>query len=528
MLVKFRRPSAPFPFGAQKANKTVVVPAERSLSGLVLPRRSAIVWTGYKRKHQRSVVIPARYKRKENESSAAMEGLHDGIGWVPGRLMNRDRLRKKNRKPRPLGRNIGQTCIVFLRDGKIAYTGGLDSLEGCWLSGGHDSDVRRYLPGKAQFNGLVTNAAGASIRCLAVDPSGKRVAVASDFSHPFAASAKANKRPPQREKKIDTPPTQFILARWEKKTTRMTKRQVSSLDSSTSHYIDRDERLWDDALRKPFDTGNGHIDLSNLSLKTIPAPIADLAGFCNTTELSEQSLFFGHSMSRVKTEPALESRARSFERTKSIMDSGKERHMLQLYLFGNSIHDLPPELFKQRSSDGTVVAWNISDTEARVENVIDGIIPEVVDPESPEFMHDCSAVWHPSGQYFFAASRTRENLLAWTDTEGVFTRWRDAIPAGSPDPVRQTAASSVQGTTTKRRPTPPLWGEEPAADAEGGACASTMQNLVKLIAVVVSGGKEERLEDASTVQKNLLKFIVVVSGGKEERLEEGIQRMKFD
>lgn len=95
-----------------------------------------------------------------------------------------------------------------------------------------------------------------------------------------------------------------------------------------------------------FDTGNGHIDLSNLSLKTIPASIADLAGFFNTTELSEQSLFSGHSMSRVKTEPALESRARSFERTKSIMDSGKERHMLQLYLFGNYIHDLPPELFK--------------------------------------------------------------------------------------------------------------------------------------------------------------------------------------
>lgn len=119
-----------------------------------------------------------------------------------------------------------------------------------------------------------------------------------------------------------------------------------SLDSNRSRYIDRDERLWDNALRKPFDTGNGHIDLSNLSLKTIPASIADLAGFFNTTELSEQSLSFGRVLSRVKTEPAFESGARSFERTKSIIDSGKERHMLQLYLFGNSIHDLPPELFK--------------------------------------------------------------------------------------------------------------------------------------------------------------------------------------
>ncbi|KAG1864878.1 hypothetical protein F4604DRAFT_1683291 [Suillus subluteus] len=180
------------------------------------------------------------------------------------------------------------------------------------------------------------------------------------FSHPFAASAKANKRPPQREKKADTPPstppalTPMPLSRssvysrslGEKDYLHDETSSLFSLDSSTSRYIDRDERLWDDALRKPFDTGNGHIDLSNLSLKTIPASVADLAGFFNTTELSEQSLFSGRSLSRVKTEPAFESRVRSFERTKSIIDSGKERHMLQLYLFGNSIHDLPPELFK--------------------------------------------------------------------------------------------------------------------------------------------------------------------------------------
>jgi chromosome transmission fidelity protein 4 len=27
---------------------------------------------------------------------------------------------------------------------------------------------------------------------------------------------------------------------------------------------------------------------------------------------------------------------------------------------------------------------------------------------SLEFMHDCSALWHPSGQYFFVATRTHE------------------------------------------------------------------------------------------------------------------------
>ncbi|KAG2082532.1 hypothetical protein BD769DRAFT_1544073 [Suillus cothurnatus] len=153
------------------------------------------------------------------------------------------------------------------------------------------------------------------------------------FSHPFAASAKANKRPPQREKKADTPPgtppafTPMPLSRSSVYSRSLGEKDYSHDETST---------IMDDALRKPFDTGNGHIDLSNLSLKTIPASVADLA----------QSLFSRRSMSRIKTEPAFESRVRSFERTKSIIDSGKERHMLQLYLFGNSIRDLPPELFK--------------------------------------------------------------------------------------------------------------------------------------------------------------------------------------
>lgn len=33
------------------------------------------------------------------------------------------------------------------------------------------------------------------------------------------------------------------------------------------------------------------------------------------------------------------------------------------------------------SSDGTIIAWDISGAEVKVENVIHGVIPEVVDPE---------------------------------------------------------------------------------------------------------------------------------------------------
>ena len=57
-----------------------------------------------------------------------------------------------------------------------------------------------------------------------------------------------------------------------------------------------------------------------------------------------------------------------------------------------------------------------------IEKILEGIIPVVIDTEyvvrllftsgiiefycsSSEFLHDCSIVWHPSGQYFFVASK---------------------------------------------------------------------------------------------------------------------------
>ena len=85
---------------------------------------------------------------------------------------------------------------------------------------------------------------------------------------------------------------------------------------------------------------------SNQGLTYIPPSVADLAGFFNTPEASEQSLFSTRVWARVNTEP---SRTRSFERTQSIKDSGKERHVLKLYLMGNSITSLPRELFKVKN-----------------------------------------------------------------------------------------------------------------------------------------------------------------------------------
>ncbi|KAF8556435.1 hypothetical protein OG21DRAFT_1437021 [Imleria badia] len=184
------------------------------------------------------------------------------------------------------------------------------------------------------------------------------------FAHPFAASTKAIKRLPNYEKKTDSPPCTppgtftrsfgldrgaFSRSLQEDDFLSNGSPNASPPSHRTSRYIDREERIWDDALRKPFDTGIGQIDLSNQQLKSIPPSIGDLSGFFNTSESSEQSLCLGRTLARINTEPIESARARSFERTQSIKDSGKERHVLKLYLMGNMITSLPPELFSVKN-----------------------------------------------------------------------------------------------------------------------------------------------------------------------------------
>ncbi|KAF8444756.1 hypothetical protein L210DRAFT_3642979 [Boletus edulis BED1] len=275
------------------------------------------------------------------------------------------------------------------------------------LSGSKDSEVRSYLHGKPDLHGLIMNAAGACIRGVAVDPTGKRVAIATDET---------------------------------------------------------------------------------------TVKIVELKEVTNVQVLS------GHK---------------------------KCVRKLTWHPSGT--------LLTASGADGTITVWDVSEPEPKVERLIDGIIPAAADTESLEFMHDCSAVWHPSGQYFFVASRTHEivaisrpnwdksfnlsdpnatgattalalsvngvylasarkegifvwstqtkhvlwrhtgspdalitqlafspsqNLLAWADTGGILTWWRDPIPAGSPDPVKATAAGGVQGVSVKRKSTPTFGGED--------------------------------------------------------------------
>ncbi|KIJ67758.1 hypothetical protein HYDPIDRAFT_147689 [Hydnomerulius pinastri MD-312] len=371
----------------------------------------------------------------------------------------------------------GYTCLAFSRDGKLSYTGGSDSLvriwqmdkdqyqepevayeadEGItaiasaadyWLAGGKDSEVRSYPQGKPDLHGLVASAPGVCIRALAVDPAGKRVAVASD--------------------------------------------------ETTIKIIDLNE-------------------------------------ITNVTVLS------GHKkcVRKVTWHP-----------------SGT--------------------LLTASGADGTITVWDLSEGEPRTEKIIEGVIPAVVDSESTEFMHDCSAIWHPSGQHFFTASRAHEivaisrpnwdksftfsdtnvtgattalalsvngvylasackeeilvwstqtkrvlwrhavspstlttqiafspsqNLLAWADTEGVLTWWRDPIPAASPDSVKQSAAASVQGIPVKRKSTPTLFGDD--ADVDGGAGAEGGNDYGEdWIIDDLGGGIDDEQEDATRTRR---------------------------
>jgi len=53
----------------------------------------------------------------------------------------------------------------------------------CWITGSEDGEVRRYTKNVPNLEGLVTHVAALAVRCVAVDPTGKKVAVTSEYFH---------------------------------------------------------------------------------------------------------------------------------------------------------------------------------------------------------------------------------------------------------------------------------------------------------------------------------------------------------
>ncbi|KAJ7072346.1 hypothetical protein C8F01DRAFT_1205930 [Mycena amicta] len=66
------------------------------------------------------------------------------------------------------------------------------------------------------------------------------------------------------------------------------------------------------------------------------------------------------------------------------------------------------QLLTSCGCEGNIIVWDTSGDRPLKPIAEIEIIPTILDTKSPEYLYDCSAVWHPSGDYFFVASRSRD------------------------------------------------------------------------------------------------------------------------
>ncbi|KAI0036851.1 hypothetical protein K488DRAFT_75644 [Vararia minispora EC-137] len=88
-------------------------------------------------------------------------------------------------------------------------------------------------------------------------------------------------------------------------------------------------------------------------------------------------------------------------------------------------------LLATSTADGKVVIWDVTQEDPRQVKTIEGVIDAVKDSKTREFQHDCSAVWHPSGQYFVLPTRTHEIAAFSRDTWTETGRWKDSTLTGA-------------------------------------------------------------------------------------------------
>ncbi|KAL0581311.1 DNA polymerase alpha accessory factor Mcl1 [Marasmius crinis-equi] len=69
-------------------------------------------------------------------------------------------------------------------------------------------------------------------------------------------------------------------------------------------------------------------------------------------------------------------------------------------------------------SDGRIIVWDVSKDQPTAESTIENIIPVVTEETDDEFKYDCSAVWHPSGEYFVTASRSHATKSGSDELKG--------------------------------------------------------------------------------------------------------------
>ncbi|OSD04053.1 hypothetical protein PYCCODRAFT_1408512 [Trametes coccinea BRFM310] len=336
----------------------------------------------------------------------------------------------------------GNTCLAFSRDGSRVYTGGADTLvriwdaeqgedqeppcatesnedvttiasaNDCWLSGSKDSDVRKYEAGKPNMQGLVTNAAGIPIRCVAVDPMGKRVAVTSD-------------EPKVKIVDLEDITQMMVLEGHTKAVRKATWHPSGSL--LTTCGADGKVIIW---------------DVSNSELKQEKV-IDGLLPVISDTESPE----FGYDCSAIwhtsgqhfyiatrTHEIAVISRS-DWTKSSTLSDDACSGEITALALSKNG-------LYLAAAAKSGIFIWATQNRRML-------------------FRYQ-GALTAPVTQMAFSPSK---NLLAWTDTSGDLTRWPDPIPASAPDPVKLSANTNAVSVQVKRKGTPTLFDDDDVAAA---------------------------------------------------------------
>ncbi|CDO76190.1 hypothetical protein BN946_scf185037.g13 [Trametes cinnabarina] len=339
----------------------------------------------------------------------------------------------------------GNTCLTFSRDGSRIYTGGADTLvriwdaekgedqeppcameaneevttigagTDCWLSGSKDSDVRKYEAGKPNFQGLVTNAAGIPIRCVAVDPKGKRVAVTSDEP---------------KVKIIDLEDiTQTVVLEGHSKAVRKATWHPSG-SLLTTCGADGKVIVWDvsNTEGKQEKIIDGLLPVINDS--DSPEFSYDCSAVWHT---SGQHLYVATRTHDI----AVISRS-DWSKSWTLSDDACSGEITALTLSKNGV-------YLAAAARSGIFIWATQNRRML-------------------FRYQ-GALTAPVTQMAFSPSK---NLLAWTDTSGDLTRWPEPIPSSSLDPVKLSVGTNAVSVQVKRKGTPTLFDEDNIIPARPG------------------------------------------------------------
>ncbi|GLB45067.1 putative minichromosome loss protein, Mcl1, middle region [Lyophyllum shimeji] len=317
----------------------------------------------------------------------------------------------------------GITCLTFSRDGSHAYTGGQDCIiriwkinegpeqepmtaseadqaitavaasENCWLSGSEDAVVRQYIKERAELNGHVLDANGVAIRSLAIDPTGKRVAIASD--------------------NFDVKVVQL---------------EDITIFSQLKGHVGSVRRV------------SWHPTSSLLALMA-----KSLSGTCR---LSNQK---SKPQSRVSFRQLEIPRHQNTLMT--VRQYGTLRDNISTWLRGLMIATISrsdwtkSSTFSDKDVSGPITALAISVNGVYLASASQAKV-HIWSTQTRRVV--ASQAGTPGAIITHLAFSPSENLLAWTDSEGGFNRWPKAVPDHFPDPVKRSIATTAPATIPAR------------------------------------------------------------------------------